>query len=145
MRDSFGLKLIAVINSVEMVLYEAKGIKVIKRLKDFPIVFEKHRHHKKEKTESHYQKKSTPGSLFEPYSAPKDIEYREAAKKVSEIMEKKINDNLDYKKLIIVADPKMLGHIRQSVSKNLKNIIYKEIPKNLMGQDIYTIEQSVFE
>jgi protein required for attachment to host cells len=108
-------------------------------------VFEKHYHHKQEKSESHYQKKSASGSLFEPHSAPKDIEYYEAAKKASEILEKKINDNLDYKRLIIVTEPKMLGYIRQSISNNLKKIIYKEITKNLVGQDIYTIEQSVFK
>lgn len=145
MENNLGIKLIAVISSVEMILYEAKGIKILKELEKLPIVFEKHHHHKQEKTESHYQKKTTPGSLFEPRSAPKDIEYYEAAKKASGILEKKINNNLDYKRLIIVAEPKMLGYIRQSISNNLKKIIYKEITKNLIGQDIQDIQQSVFK
>ena len=89
MKTDFGIKLIAVVNSIEMILYEAKGIKIIKELEKLPIVLEKRHHHKKEKTESHYQKKSTPGSLFEARSKPKDIEYYEAAKKVAEILEKK--------------------------------------------------------
>ena len=100
MENDLGIKLIAVISSIKMVLYEAKGTKIIKELEDWLIVSEKHHHHKQEKTESHYQKKSAPASLFEPHSAPKDIEYQEAAKKASEILEKKINSNLDYKKLI---------------------------------------------
>ena len=145
MENNLGIKLIAVISSVEMILYEAKGIKLIKELEKLPIVFEKHHHHKQEKTESHYQKKTTPGSLFEPRSAPKDIEYYEAAKKASVILENKISNNLDYKRLIIVAEPKMLGYIRQSISNNLKKIIYKEITKNLVGQDIQDIQQSVFK
>ena len=145
MENDLGIKLIAVISSVEMILYEAKGIKIIRELEELPIVFEKHHHHKQEKTESHYQKKSTPGSLFEPHTVPKDIEYYEAAKKASEILEKKINNNLDYKRLIIVAEPKMLGYIRKSISDNLKKILYKEIAKNLLGQDIHAIEQSVFK
>lgn len=145
METDFGITLIAVISSVEMILYEAKGIKILKELEKLPIVFEKHHHHKQGKTESHYQKKTTQGSLFEPHSAPKDIEYYEAAKKASEILEKKINNNLDYKRLIIVAEPKMLGYIRQSISNNLKKIIYKEITKNLVGQGIQDIQQSVFK
>ncbi len=145
MENNLGIKLIAVISSVEMILYEAKGIKILKELEKLPIVFEKHHHHKQEKTESHYQKKNTPGSLFEPRSAPKDIEYYEAAKKASVILENKISNNLDYKRLIIVAEPKMLGYIRQSISNNLKKIIYKEITKNLVGQDIQDIQQSVFK
>jgi len=145
MENNLGIKLIAVISSVEMILYEAKGIKILKELEKLPIVFEKHHHHKQEKTESHYQKKTTPGSLFEPRSAPKDIEYYEAAKKASVILENKISNNLDYKRLIIVAEPKMLGYIRQSISNNLKKIIYKEITKNLVGQDIEDIQQSVFK
>ena len=90
MENNLGIKLIAVISSVEMILYEAKGIKILKELEKLPIVFEKHHHHKQEKTESHYQKKTTPGSLFEPRSAPKDIEYYEAAKKASVILENKM-------------------------------------------------------
>lgn len=64
MENDLGVKLIAVISSVEMILYEAKGIKIIKELEKLLIVFEKHHHHKQEKTESHYQKKSVPRSLF---------------------------------------------------------------------------------
>ena len=144
MENDSNLKLIAVVNSVKCILYEAKGLKIIKELEEFALVSEQHHHHKQEKTESHYQKKSTPGSLFEAHSAPKDLEYHEGAKTASEILEKKINDSSHYKTLIIVAEPKMLGYIRQSISNNLRKIITKEIAKNLVGHDLSIIEQTVF-
>ena len=145
MRNDLGTELIAVINSLKMILYEAKGIKITKELGEFSIVLEKHHHHKQEKTESHYQKRSAPGSLFEPHTPPKDLEYHEAAHKTSEILEKKINDNPNYTKLIIVAEPKMLGYIRKTISNQLKKIIYKEVSKKLVGQDMHSIEKSVFK
>jgi protein required for attachment to host cells len=115
MENNLGITLVAVISSVKMILYEAKGIKIIKELEELPIVFEKHHHHTQEKKESHYQKKSTPGSLFQPHSAPQDIEYHEAAKNAADILEKTIKENLNYKRLIIVAGPKILGYIRHSI------------------------------
>lgn len=67
MKNDLGIELIAVINSIKVILYEAQGIKITKALGGLSIVSEKHHHHKQEKTESHYQKKSAPGSLFEPH------------------------------------------------------------------------------
>lgn len=145
MKNDLGTELIAVINSLKMILYEAKGIKITKELEEFSIVLEKHHHHNQEKRESLYKKRSAPGSLFEPHSPPKDLEYQEAAHKASEILEKKINDHLDYTKLIIVAEPKMLGHIRKTISNKLKKIIYKEVVKDLVGQEMHFIEKSVFK
>jgi protein required for attachment to host cells len=144
MKNDLSIKLVAVINSVKLILYKAQGIKIIEEIANFPIVSEKHHHHNQEKTESHYQKKSTPGSLFEPHSTPKDLEYYEAAKKASEILEKKINGDSEYNQLIIVAEPKILGYVRQSISNNLKKIIYKEIVKNLVGRNVKIIEQTIF-
>jgi len=144
MRNDLGIKLIAVINSLKLVLYEAKGIKITKTLEELPIVLEKHHHHKQERTQSHYYKKSTPESTFEPHSSPKDLEYQEAAKNASEILTKKINSNNNYKELIIVAESKMLGCVRQSINNHLKRIIHREIAKDLVGHDIQSIEQSIF-
>jgi protein required for attachment to host cells len=143
MENGLGIKLIAVINSVKMVLYESKGLKITKNLGEMAIVSEKHHHHQQEKGESSYQKKSAEGSLFEPHSAPNDLEHHEAAKKVAEILEEKVNNNSDYTKLVIIATPKMLGCVKQSISNHLKKLVYKEIAKNLVGQDIRAIEKNV--
>ncbi|XVN42440.1 MAG: host attachment protein [Candidatus Rickettsia vulgarisii] len=134
--------LIAVASNAKIILYVAKGIKITKTLQNIPIILENH--HKHTKKDSLYQKKSAPGSLFEPHSSPKDLEHHEAAKQITNIIEKTINDNHDFKKLVIIAEPKMLGHIRQTINNNLKKIIIKEISKNLVDQDVHVIEQAVF-
>ena len=144
MENNLYMKLIVVANSIKLALYKAKGIKIIKDSEEFIVISEKHHHHNKDKIESHYQKKSAPRSLFEPQSSPKDIEYLEAAKKISEIIEQKINDDKNCKELIIVADPKLLGFIRQSTNNNIKKLVSKEIQKNLVDQDINIIEKNVF-
>jgi protein required for attachment to host cells len=145
MTNDLGVKLIAVASSVKMVLYEATGIKVTKKLEELPVTSEAHHHHNAEKSQSYYHKKSAPLSLFEPHSSVKDLEYSEAAKRIVEVLEKKINNNIShYNKLIIIAEPKMLGSIRQALSKNLQKIIYKEIAKDLVDEDIKFIEKSIF-
>ena len=144
MENNLYMKLIVVANSIKLALYKAKGIKIIKDSEEFIVISEKHHHHNKDKIESHYQKKSAPRSLFEPHSSPKDIEYLEAAKKISEIIEQKINDDKNCKELIIVADPKLLGFIRQSTNNNIKKLVSKEMQKNLVDQDNNIIEKNVF-
>jgi protein required for attachment to host cells len=50
MENNMGITLVAVIRSVKMILYKAKGIKITKALEELPIVFEKYHHiHKKKK------------------------------------------------------------------------------------------------
>lgn len=145
MENCLNPKLIAVINSVQLMLCEAQGLKVSTNFQEFPLVIEKHRHHNKIKRDSHFQKKSVSSSLFEPHSISTNIEYQEAAREAAGILEKKVQNKPGYyKQLIIVAEPKMLGYLRQLVSNHLKQIIQKEIPKNLVGQDKKIIEKAIF-
>lgn len=144
MQNSLHTKLIVVASSIKVIVYKAKSIKIIKESEEFIVIAEKHNHHNKDKAESHFHTKSGPGSLFEPHSSPKDIEYLESAKKISEIIEQKINDDTNCKELIIVADPKLLGVIRQSLNNNIKKLVSKEIHKNLVDQDTLIIEKNIF-
>lgn len=134
--------LIAVASNAKLTLYVAKGIKITKMLQDIPIILENH--NKRSKKDSLYQKRSAPGSLFQPHSSPKDLEHHEAARQITNTLEKTINDNHDFKKIVIVAEPKLLGHIRQTINNNLKKIVIKEISKNLVDQDVHVIEQAAF-
>jgi protein required for attachment to host cells len=144
MMNDLGVKLIALASSTKIVLYEASGVKVTKKLEELPIA-EVHNHHNLEKSQSYYGKKSAPLSLFEPHTSAKDIEYNEAARRISAILEEKIQNNIvNYNKLIIAAEPKMLGELRQTLSNNVQKIIYKEISKNLIKEDIKFIEKSIF-
>ncbi len=56
----------------------------------------------------------------------------------------KSNHNENYKQLIIVAEPKMLGHIRTLLPQNLRHILEKECAKNLIGHEWSVIEKNIF-
>lgn len=145
MNNTVALKLIAVIDSKQMMLYDAQGVKITnnKPLK-LALDLEEHHHHR-EKRQSLYQSKSTPGSLFEPHTSLKEIEHKEAAKSAIKHLEKAVNhDQAKYKELIIVAEPQMLGSIRQEVKNGLKKMITKEIAKDLVQHNAGTIERAVF-
>ncbi|AAU03932.1 host attachment protein [Rickettsia typhi] len=139
------LKLIAVIDSKHMMLYDALGIKITtnKPLK-LTLDLEEHHHHR-EKRQSFYQNKSTPGALFEPHTSLKDIEHKEAARSVIKHLEKITTANqTKYKELIIIAEPQMLGYIRQKLTSGLKKIVTKEIAKDLVQHNVGAVERAVF-
>ncbi|AFB21029.1 host attachment protein [Rickettsia canadensis] len=139
------LKLIAVIDSKHMMLYDAQGVKITtnKPLK-LSLYLEEHHHHRK-KRQSFYQNKSTPGSLFEPHTSLREIEHKEAAKSVIKHLEKIArNDQAKYKELIIVAEPQILGCIRQELKNGLKKMITKEIAKGLVQHSVDAVERAVF-
>ncbi|CEO17637.1 Protein required for attachment to host cells [Rickettsia monacensis] len=129
------LKLIAVIDSKQIMLYDAQGVKITtnKPLK-LSLDLEEHHNHR-EKRQSPYQNKS--GSLFEPHTSLKDIEHKEAARSVIKHLEKVTTaDQAKYKELIIVAEPQMLGCVRQELKNGLKKMITKEIAKDLVQHSV---------
>ena len=145
MVSTASLKLIAVIDSKRMMLYDAQGVKITtnKPLK-LSLDLEEHRHHR-EKRQSLYQHKFTPGSLFEPHTSLKDIEHKEAARSVIKHLEQvTAADQGKYKELIIVAEPQMLGCIRQELKNGLKKMITKEIAKDLVQHSVDAVERAVF-
>ncbi|HJD55582.1 MAG TPA: host attachment protein [Rickettsia endosymbiont of Pyrocoelia pectoralis] len=145
MNNTAALKLIAVIDSKQMILYDASGIKITnnKPLK-VALDSEEHHHHR-EKRQSLYQNKSTPGSLFEPHTSLKDIEHKEAARSAIKHLEQTMNHGqTKYKELIIVAEPQMLGCVRHEVKNGLKKMITKEIAKDLVQHNAEAIERAVF-
>ena len=146
MQNKSQASLVAVINSIKMFLYEAKNHKITKQLRVDMILDEKHHHHNAhEKRDSGYAKMSAPGSMFAPHSDPRDVEYKEAAHAAVEILEKEIyNNNESYKELFIVAEPKILGYMRQIMSSNLKNAITKEISKNLVNHEMGDLDKIIF-
>jgi|GEM_PF-2021508 len=145
MNSISALKLIAVIDSKQMMLYDAQGVKITnnKPLK-LALDLEEHNHHR-EKRQSLYQSKSTPGSLFEPHTSLREIEHKEAAKSVIKHLEKAVtSDQAKYKELIIVAEPQMLGFVRQELKNGLKKMITKEIAKDLVQHNAEAVERAVF-
>jgi protein required for attachment to host cells len=148
MQNKSQTSLVAVINSIKMFLYEAKNHKITKQLRVDMIVEEKHHHHNvHEKRDSGYEKMSSPGSMFAPHSDPRDIEHGEAAHAAVEILEKEFlgNGSGNYKELFIVAEPKILGYMRQIMSSNLKKAITKEVAKNLVNHEMGDIDKIIFD
>lgn len=138
------LKLIAVIDSIRMILYEAKGLKIINKSYELSLTLEEHYHHR-EKKQSHYSNKSNPGSLFDPHTPTKVIEHNEAAKNAAKQLAKVIKQaQRKYKELIIIAEPQMLGRIRRELDNNLKKLITKEIAKDLTQHSQFVIEHTIF-
>lgn len=139
------LKLIAVIDSKQMMLYDAQGVKITTNTPlKLSLDLEEHHHHR-EKRQSLYQNKSTPASLFEPHTSLKDIAHKEAARSVIKHLEKVTTaDQAKYKELIIVAEPQMLGCVRQELKNGLKKMITKEIAKDLVQHSVDAVERAVF-
>lgn len=142
MQNGFGLKLIAVLDINTLKLYEAKGLKVTSEISRHFIHADTN--HKPEGHQSLKQRRSNPTSSFEPHTAPKDIEHQESSRTACHLIEKTYHSKPDYKELIIVTDPKMLGYLRKTLNTNLKKAVTKEINKDLVNHDIEAIEKAIF-
>ena len=46
----------------------------------------------------------------------------------------------DYDRLVLLAAPAVLGVIRKTISKKFTNVVVKEIPKDVIGQDLDKIK-----
>jgi protein required for attachment to host cells len=46
----------------------------------------------------------------------------------------------DYDRLVLLAAPAVLGVIRKTISKKFTNVVVKEIPKDVIGQDLEKIK-----
>ena len=142
MQNNRNLKLIVVADINNLKLFTAKGLKIIRLLDN--IIIALGADHKNEKHESLYQKKSAPGSCFEPHTSYKDIQYQKSSHKISEHIHHIISTNKGFNSLIISADPKMLGYIRQNLSSTIKKKVIREINKNLINNSIDEVEHAIF-
>lgn len=140
--QSTNLKIIAVADGKKVILYEAQGLKISKMLATFSL--EGDGHHVKEKAQGRFQKASMPAGMYQLHTSTKELEHQDAARLLSSHLEEVCLTNEDYKSLIIVAEPKMLGYIRQYLSDPLKKILIKEVGKDLIHQDKSAVEHAVF-
>lgn len=140
MNNGLGLKMIAVVDLSRLRLYEAKGLKITKKIEELPLsIHKEHRHEK-----GSYHKASTSSSAFEPHTSIKDIEHKSAAKAVVNHLENFLAHNSGYNELMIAAEPKTIGHIRAELTNPLKKILTKEIIKDLAHKEMHEIEQIFF-
>ena len=81
-------------------------------------------HEKPEKHEGKFNSSlSTQSHFFEPHTDPKQIDLDQAAKNLVKELDLYIQGHHEYNKIILAADPKLLGYIRKNLPSNLKNLI----------------------
>lgn len=69
---------------------------------------------------------------MEPDTDPKRVEKEKFAYRVAELLEQGLNDGR-YGELLLVAEPRMLGHLREALPKRVRERITKEIDRDLTG------------
>jgi protein required for attachment to host cells len=62
------------------------------------------------------------------------------AKRVAEYLDKARNDQR-YERLVLVAAPKMLGHLRHELDKEVEKLVLDEVPKDLSWFNAREIER----
>ena len=103
-------------------------------------------HEKPEKHEGKFNSSlSTQSHFFEPHTDPKQIDLDQAAKNLVKELDLYIQGHHEYNKIILAADPKLLGYIRKNLPSNLKNLILEEIPKDLVKEQPEEFIKSIFK
>ena len=76
---------------------------------------------------------------MEPDTGVKEESRRRFVKKIVELLES-ANFRGDYDRLVLLAAPAMLGVIRKTLTSKLTKAVIKEIPKDVIGQDLGKIQ-----
>jgi len=76
---------------------------------------------------------------MEPDTGVKEEGRRRFVKKMVELLES-AHFRGDYDRLVLLAAPAVLGVIRKTISKKFTNVVVKEIPKDVIGQDLDKIK-----
>jgi len=142
MQNNLGSKFIIVSDVNILKLFEAKGVKIVKPLGVYNIHcnFD----HREKKRDGFSMKKSTRGTFYDPRTQIKDIEYQESSRNAAHHIEKLLFNNNDYKEVIIVAEAKMLGALRNNLTSKVSKLITKEIDKDMVKHNIEDIEKAIF-
>lgn len=136
-------KLIAVIDSYNLILYEAEGLKIVHGPTNVELQFEYHE--RPEKSHGSYDKNCGHNvSASDPHTTPKEIDNQNSARLICGYLDKLFVGTPKYQDLIIAAAPKMLGYIRMYLSKHLQAKVIKEINKDLVNEKIGSVTHAVF-
>lgn len=139
-----GKKLILVTDSKVAKLYNASGFKI----KDLIATYNADElgiHHKKQsiKTGFHKGNSSHSSHSFSPHSEPKSLDRKQFCKEIVLLLQQIVEKDL-FSELIIIAEPKSLGEIRNNLNGKLKDIKNREIAKDLVHSKNSEIEQIAF-
>jgi protein required for attachment to host cells len=135
-------KLIAVLDSNHLITYIAEGLKILEGPNNIELSFSHHA--RPEKDHGSYGRFGHNVSQSDPHTTPKEIDNQNAAKLICGYLDKLFRNTSDYNELILVADPRMLGTIRENLPKQLEEKVTIEIHKNLVKQGKSAVEHAVF-
>lgn len=79
---------------------------------------------------------------MEPDTGVKEESRRRFVKKMVELLES-AHFRGDYGRLVLLAAPAVLGVIRKTISGKLTKVVVKEIPKDVIGQDLDKIQEQL--
>ncbi len=95
---------------------------------------------------SSYARESGPHSSLDHHTPLKTIEKEDFAHKIAHSLKATLNNDKHYEEVILLAEPKMLGLLREELKKSQPHLsIYKEISLDPAHMDLKTIEEKVFE
>ncbi len=136
-------KLIVVADTKVAIFYKALGLKIKEQKSQIKAEDIGIEHNPPSKREGFFHIGSSPSHFFDPHSEAKNINREEFAKKVVDQINSLYNQER-FDELIMVAEPKTLGELRSNLPHNLKSIVSKEVPKELVYVDKEEIEVQVF-
>lgn len=78
----------------------------------------------------HYQSGTAHGS-YEPHTDPKENGIQQLSREIAETLNHARAKN-EYKKLILIADPRMIGKVLEKCDKHVRELIVNEIHKDIV-------------
>lgn len=142
MPNSFGYKLVAVLDMNTLKLFKAEGLKITEEVGQFQL----HSNEERivERHESLRGSKSGLSAFHDPHTSKKDIDLSDSSRIAIDHISHLFASDSAYKELYVVASSKLLGHMRQMLSGNLKKLVTKEVNKDLINHSIKDIEKAIF-
>jgi protein required for attachment to host cells len=136
--------LIIISDSKDCRFYEAVGFKIKKLIKhlSFDDMFSSHK--KQLARMGLYRKGSSPASLFDPHSDPKELDRKDFCAAVIKELNA-LDTGKEFSKIILAADPKTLGELRSDMSKAHQQKVAKEIHKDLIHLNQQELEDFLKE
>jgi protein required for attachment to host cells len=125
-------------------MFTANGIKIINEIQGV-IDDYKHQHKRQPKKQGFHTHLKAQSHFFDPHNEARNIEHHEYIKYITHALEKFLQEHGEYKKIIVVAEAKMLGEFRKNFKRSLHSIIAKEVVGNLLHIDRKNIEKIVFK
>ncbi len=134
-------KLLVIANCSYLKLFEVVGEEIVKTIFQMSLV---NKSHVRELHEGKFKKGFGQAHFFDPHSSATDIMNREASHLILKQVTSTIHADLSYKEVIFSTEPKLLGHIRKLLTKELKAMVSKEMTKDLIHAEKEAIQKAIF-